>query len=161
MRNEGLPGSLVSVSAPSTLVRPLMRTTETKRFGMSAAVIGTETVCCVEVSAKVECERMPSRSTVSRAVAPSHGDWIISRAVHLHAGDRRAIEGGRHHPSAQPVLLIYEHGRPLQPDVPGRRMHDEACVAGDVLARDVLDVAFECVAIRHAVAGPRLEIERE
>ena len=48
---------------------------------MSAAVIGTETVCCVEVNAKVECDRMPSRSTVSNAVAPSHGDWIISRAV--------------------------------------------------------------------------------
>ena len=86
---------------------------------------------------------------------------LHQRDVHLHAGDRRAVWCDRHHRRAQPILLIHEHRRPLQPDVPGRRMHDEGRVAGDVLARDILDVAFERVPIGHAVAGPRVEIERE
>jgi len=34
----------------------LMSTTERTGLGMSAAVMGTATVCCVDVSAKVECE---------------------------------------------------------------------------------------------------------
>ena len=58
-----------------------MSSTETYTFGMSSSVIGTSTVCCVEVSVKRSCRRMPSRSTVSSAVAVSHGDWIITRAV--------------------------------------------------------------------------------
>ena len=41
-----------SASAPdAVVVRPLTSKTETKRFGMSAAVIGIVTVCCVDVNA--------------------------------------------------------------------------------------------------------------
>jgi hypothetical protein len=48
---------------------------------MSASAIGTSIDCCVEVSANCRCERTPSRSVVTSAVACSHGYWIMMRAV--------------------------------------------------------------------------------
>ena len=48
---------------------------------MSASPIGTSIDCCVEVSANWRCVRMPSRSVVTSALACSHGDWIMIRAV--------------------------------------------------------------------------------
>jgi hypothetical protein len=48
---------------------------------MSDSVIGTVTVCCVDVSANSRLVRTPSRSVVSSAVACSHGDLTMIRAV--------------------------------------------------------------------------------
>ena len=59
----------------------LKTTPDNGRVDPSIVAMGTFTVCCVEVSRKVECERMPSRSTVISAVASSQGDLIRSRAV--------------------------------------------------------------------------------
>ena len=48
---------------------------------MSASVMGTVTVCWVEVSWNSLWVRIPSRSVVRSAVAVSQGDWIMMRAV--------------------------------------------------------------------------------
>ena len=48
---------------------------------MSFSVIGTLTVVCVDVSSNVFHVRTPSRSVVSSAVACSHGDLTMIRAV--------------------------------------------------------------------------------
>ena len=50
-------------------------------LGMSFSVMGTVMVCCVDVSSNGFHVRTPSRSVVSSAVAVSHGDLIMMRAV--------------------------------------------------------------------------------
>ena len=69
----GLPESLPS-AASSFDVLPFTNSTETNTFGMSASVIGTSTMSCRDETVKRRWLRMPSRSTVSSAVAWSHGD---------------------------------------------------------------------------------------
>src|SRR5436305_940854 len=86
MRNDGLPGSLASWVTAS-LLRPLMRTTDTNTFGMSFSLIGTRSVCCVDVSSNSFDVRTPSRSVVSSAVESRRDDLGIE--AHLRVGKVR------------------------------------------------------------------------
>ena len=51
------------------------------RSGCRRLRIGTSIDCWVDVSVNWRCDRMPSRSVVTSAVACSQGDWIMIRAV--------------------------------------------------------------------------------
>ena len=99
------------------------------------------------------------------AVAFGAPDAVVldfdERQVHVHAADGASVEADRDDRRADAVFLFDEPRRPPQSDVPRRRMDDESRAAGDVLARDVFDVALERVAVRHAVARLGLEIERQ
>ncbi len=79
--SDAFSSGTCEVSPRGRLVRPLMSTTETNTLGMSSSVIGTVTVCMRRGERELALALMPSRSVVTSAVARSHGDWIIMRAV--------------------------------------------------------------------------------